>query len=531
MEGVVTSGLFSQLVKLCFYLLALRGLVVYTYRWLISPLSHIPGPFPAKFSDWYGAYYSALGSLHLRTLEAHERYGSVVRIGPNKISFNTISALHTIYSARTLQKTEGYVAMLPSPRVYNVHNVIDKDVHRFKRKIINQGLSEQRMRDFEPAMNNQIDIFIQNIRRACKESEDEWSEPINMTTPCKYLGYDIMGQFGFGQSFQLQIKPDNRFLVESINLSAILLGVYFQFADLVKARLHVVFASRALKLRKELQALMERIVSERVTAEKHSQHDLFSFVIDAKDPESGRGFSFTELWAEGRLLLIAGSDTSSTTITSLFFYLSRYPECYKKLASEIRGSFDHASDIHSSMQMVECIYLRACIDETLRMSPPVGGTMWRKACPGSGGIVIDGQCIPEGVELGCSAYALHHNEEYFPDSFTFKPERWIVSTDTSKESVDLARRAFAPFSLGTRGCAGRTMAYMETSNVIAKTIWYFDFTVAGGHFGTIGEGSSDGPEGRKRMKEFQLEDHFTSTHEGPYLQFKLRKEVADQLPR
>ena len=55
---------------------------------------------------------------------------------------------------------------------------------------------------------------------------------------------------------------------------------------------------------------MGRLVRERLSTEKDSQNDLFSFLVDAKDPETGKGFTESELWAESRFLLIAGKHTS-----------------------------------------------------------------------------------------------------------------------------------------------------------------------------------------------------------------------------
>jgi cytochrome P450 len=356
-------------------------------------------------------------------------------------------------------------------------------------------------------------------------AEDQWSTPINMTECFKYLGYDVMSEFTFGQSFQLQDNEDKRFVPESVILSGKIMGAYLQFPDLEKANLHLLFARQAAASRKLWMNLTSQVVRDRVAKGKEAQHDLFSFVVDAKDPETGKGFSMDELFDEARLLLVGGSDTSSTTLAALMFYLSRYPLCYEKLTTEIRSTFQSADDIQSGPTMNRCTYLRACIEEALRMSPPIASSLWREVSPGTGGLNIDGLYVPEGTEVGVSSYVIHHNEEYFPDSFTFNPERWIVTASNPKEKVDLAKRAFSPFSLGSRGCPGRVMAYMEISNVLAQTIWYFDFAAPEGKMKQIGEGRPDGPKERRRKLEFQLQDHLISSHDGPYLRFKLRQEV------
>ena len=59
----------------------------------------------------------------------------------------------------------------------------------------------------------------------------------------------------------------------------------------------------------------------------------------------------------------------------------------------------------------------------MRMSPPTGGVMWREV--EEGGTMVDGEFIPEGCDVGISMYTIHHNEAYYPGSYTYKPERWI----------------------------------------------------------------------------------------------------------
>ncbi|GAW19465.1 hypothetical protein ANO14919_089520 [Xylariales sp. No.14919] len=224
--------------------------------------------------------------------------------------------------------------------------------------------------------------------------------------------------------------------------------------------------------------------------------------------------------------LIAG-DTTTTAISALFFYLSRNPTAYKRLAKEIRGTFRQYEHIRGGRQLTGCRYLRACIDETLRISPPASGSLWREPYNDGAPVVIDGHVIPPGTQVGVSAYALHHNEEYFTKPFDFDPDRWLVQDEAA---LSLMHSAFAPFSLGPRGCAGKSMAYLETGLVMAKTIWLFDFEIAPGKLGTVGEGVPGRGE-RGRPSEFQLYDTFGSRHDGPYLVFHLRAGRSADTPR
>lgn len=216
-------------------------------------------------------------------------------------------------------------------------------------------------------------------------------------------------------------------------------------------------------------------------------------------------------------------------MSSVFFYLSRYPECYKALAQEVRGTFISAEEIKGGPKLSGCRYLRACIDEALRMSPPVSGTLWRQLAADadpSKPLVIDGHVVPPGTHFGVNFYALHHDERHFPDSYTYKPERWLEADEAALSHMN---KAFAAFSIGPRGCAGKPMAYLEASLVVAKMLWYFDFEIASGDAGKVGEGTPGAAFGRHRPEEFQLWDIFSSTQEGPRLKFTPREKHYETL--
>ena len=134
--------------------------------------------------------------------------------------------------------------------------------------------------------------------------------------------------------------------------------------------------------------------------------------------------------------------------------------CTASLEEEICSTFDNVGEIdnYSSNKLANCSYLRAVIDETMRMSPSVTGTVPREVL--KGGIMIDGEYAPAGTVVGIGFYSLHHNPQYFPDPFAYKRERW----------VELEQSGFFPFSFGPRGCIGKNLAYTELRSVIARTV-------------------------------------------------------------
>lgn len=246
--------------------------------------------------------------------------------------------------------------------------------------------------------------------------------------------------------------------------------------------------------------------------------DFFYHLLNAKDPETGNGFSMDELWGESNLLIIAGSDTTSTSMAATFFYLAHNTSTLQKLCHEIRTAFSDVEEIVSGPKLSGCAYLRACIDESMRMTPPVAGALPRQVLPG--GIDIDGHHIPAGVDVGVPHYAIHHNADYFPRPFDFVPERWLSDPTANPlhDKLTEAHAAFCPFSIGPRGCIGKGLAYVELTVTIARVLYLFDLRLAPGS--TLGAGSKDLEVGRTRATEYQIEDRFASMKDGPMLQFR-----------
>ncbi|RYO74828.1 hypothetical protein DL764_010711 [Monosporascus ibericus] len=337
-----------------------------------------------------------------------------------------------------------------------------------------------------------------------------------MTAQTRRLGLDIAGLLAFGYDLRLQNDDENRFMLTVLDGGTFASSVFLHYPTAQKARFGYLMMLPLLKLREKYLNLIHKMITTRMAKTKDARHDLYSFVADVLDAGSG-GLRQT-------------GDTGKTAMSATFFYLSRNPEAYQKLADEIRSNFESGSEIRGAA-LASCHYLRACIDEALRMSPPAPGILWRELAPEESGdqpFIVDGHVIPDGTLVGVNTYSLHHNEEYFPNSFTYSPERWL-DPSTTPEAKKLMRDAFAPFSTGPRGCAGRAMAYLQINLVVAKTLWYFDFEAAPGKVGEIGAGKPEMGTGRERPGEFQLEDIFGSSHDGPYLTFKPRGNIWKEI--
>lgn len=250
------------------------------------------------------------------------------------------------------------------------------------------------------------------------------------------------------------------------------------------------------------------------------RRDFFYHLLKARDPETGQGFTTPELWGESNLLIIAGSDTTSTAMAATLFYLVRTPTALERVTREVRSKFSDVEDIHQGPLLTSCTYLRACIDEAMRLSPSVGGLLPREVL--AGGMTIDGERIPAGTVVGTPHYTIHHNPNYYPDPFVYSPERWIAGEQFTAQDISLAQSAFCPFSIGPRGCIGKGLAYIEMSITLARVLWLYDLRKAQ-EVDDPGEGKEGAEWGRHRRGEFQLVDTFTSLKDGPVVEFRKRE--------
>ena len=201
---------------------------VVIYRLTLHPLAKYPGPFLAKVTDIYLAYYAYKGSRHLAFHRAHVQYGAYVRLGPNLLSVNTPTGLKTIYGFRSnVRKASFYEAFPSTPKAVSVHSAIDKLQHARKRRVMSHAFSDSAIKSLEK-------YILANVRVGCellgkrtnggitekREDEKGWNDQWNAAHWCEWLVFDIMGDLVFGKAFGMLESPMNRFATQLVGNAA-----------------------------------------------------------------------------------------------------------------------------------------------------------------------------------------------------------------------------------------------------------------------------------------------------------------------
>jgi len=272
-------------------------------------------------------------------------------------------------------------------------------------------------------------------------------------------------------------------------------------------------------------------MKDRIAREgKEVRRDMMHYILNAKDPVTSRPFTQLELEAETSLLVAAGADTTSSSLAAGFFYLTLPSSApiLQHLQHQLRKDFSEVSLIIWSA-LKNHTYLRAVVEEILRFSPAVPSELPRTILQ-KPGIEIAGEFIPAGTTVGCSAYVLHHDEDAYPEPFAFRPERWIpLDAETHLDGpsplqeprqIAKAREAFCAFSLGSRGCVGKQLAYMELCLALARVLWTFDMRRAAQQVSVRPKKEAEMKGLDWREDAYQVKDVFLTERRGPMVEFR-----------
>ncbi|KAF6203283.1 hypothetical protein GE061_003701 [Apolygus lucorum] len=168
------------------------------------------------------------------------------------------------------------------------------------------------------------------------------------------------------------------------------------------------------------------------------------------------------LGAQVFVFLVAGFETTSSTIYHLTYLLSQNQDCQDKAREEVNRLLAKHGDFTYDM-LRELTYLSNCIDETLRLFPPV--PFMFRVCTKEY-TFPDGTTIPKGTAINIPVYSLHHDPKYFPEPEKFKPERF---------EQPITRGAYSPFGDGPRICIGKRFALVEIKLAMARLLHTFRF--------------------------------------------------------
>jgi cytochrome P450 len=220
--------------------------------------------------------------------------------------------------------------------------------------------------------------------------------------------------------------------------------------------------------------LLDRVIYGEIArrrAQDDLGQDLLSLLMQARD-DDGSGYSDRELRDQLMTLLFAGHDTTTSTVTFLFYELARHPQVLERLVAEQDRVLGERTPGAAEVTGEALPELEMALDETLRLYPPawVGPRRCVEA------FEFGRYRIPAGVPVAYCSWASHRLPEVFPDPEAFVPERFAAEAKQA-----LPKGAYVPFGGGSRTCIGMRFGQMEIRTIAALILQRHRLGLSPGH--------------------------------------------------
>lgn len=205
--------------------------------------------------------------------------------------------------------------------------------------------------------------------------------------------------------------------------------------------------------------------------------------------------STERLTDEAQIVVGAGTITTAWALCAATYYLLTSPQALQKLRTELYDAIPNPNVSVPLPVLEQLPYLTAVIQEAIRLSYGVSSRLQRIS-PDKAMLFTDTQnnktwSIPPGTPVGMTSVLIHHDASIFPDSRTYRPERWIENPGLDKYLVS--------FSKGSRQCLGINLAYAEMYLCLSGIFRRFG---SGGEHGV----GLEGDEGVLELYETDLTD-------------------------
>ncbi|KAL9599801.1 MAG: hypothetical protein Q9219_003587 [cf. Caloplaca sp. 3 TL-2023] len=407
------------------------------------------------------------GDMVTWVMGLHAKYGEVVRITPDELSFISPSAWQDIYVTKPqLPKvTKGIFQSYNG--VPPLTTLVSPEEHMRQRRILSHAFSERALREQEDILKKYTDLLITKLHEQTTSTEKP-SATLDITKWYNYTTFDTIGDLCFNDPFHsLENSADHPWVATIFDglKFGVLLTAFHHFPPMPALVKRIMPQSVKDKAKQHFDWSHDKI-SRRLEA-KTNRPDFMTYILGNNDGKEK--ISRDEIDSNGALLILAGSETSATTCSASTFYILKNPAVYERLRAEIRGAFD-SMDAITIPAAGKLTYLHAVITEALRLHPPGPVAVLRMV--DRRGIVISGHEIPIGTRCGVPQKTTFRSPRNFVEPNSYVPERWLPEAD-AKYDAD-RKDAHEPFLVGPRNCIGKPLAWAEMKLILCKVLWSFD---------------------------------------------------------
>ncbi|KAK5135280.1 hypothetical protein LTR08_005383 [Meristemomyces frigidus] len=451
-----------------------------------SPLAPFPGPWLAAATYGYEFYYDIWPHTFRymwKIKDLHDKYGPIVRINPTHLHILDPSFYEEIHPSDTRRKRDRDRWFNNTERDVlgegGLTQTIGHDLHRTRRSAIAPLFSKKNIYELQPLVKKKVDKLVYRFSQACKGGD-----VINLVDAMSALTMDVISSYCFGKDMRQLDKPE---------YAAQVVWEMIAGSKIAGPARHLPWLFDFLL---DLPPWFLRLLQPQYPEEDPGQmlRDRMQYILDHPDEPSEDGNitivhtikdsnlppperTASRLAIEAATFLGAGTETTGRVLAVTAYYLIANIDLLARLREELKIVMPTPDTEVALSDLEKLPFLTAVLHEGLRLANGVSGRMPRVAPVET--LIFharekDSQKetvweIPPGTAVSSSIYLLHHDEDIFPDSYSFKPERWI-------DNMPLRQHLYA-FAKGNRGCLGSNLAWSELYQTIAILFRRFDLSL------------------------------------------------------
>jgi cytochrome P450 len=340
---------------------------------------------------------------------------------------------------RLLHAGEANIVLLP---VLGKHSVLllDEQQHMAQRKLMLPPFHGERMRAYR-------DVMAEVTARAL----ERWplGEPLQVRPSMQAITLEVIIRTVFGVQEADRLERMRTTLTETLDWGT----DPRRLAQMAILGPHRMAANERFRRAQEPadRLVYEEIARRRADPGLAERDDVLSMLIQARHAD-GRPMSDEELRDELMTLLVAGHETTASSLAWAVERLVRHPDKLERLREEVDSDEDE--------------YLEAVIKETLRLRPILSLVLRKLTEP----MEIGGWNLPAGVTVAPCIYLMHRRPDVYPEPLRFRPERFLEQP--------AGTYTWIPFGGGVRRCLGASFAQFEMKVVLSEIVSRLDVRAA-----------------------------------------------------
>ncbi|XP_029831758.2 cytochrome P450 3A24 [Ixodes scapularis] len=375
------------------------------------------------------------------------------------------------------------------PLLDNMLFVVPFDRWKVIRRISTPAFSSGKLRKMMVHVESCTRSTIKHLREAAERCED-----LNLSQFYGNFTLDLVARCAFGTMLESHSDKSNEFVSygtkafgEGISFASVIFFLWPGLAKLLRLKF---FNQKTLIYFKKLSL---SVMNNR-RRERTKQDDFLQLMVDAQESDmlfgdveeekysdfdhdsqfqtdnamTSKILSEDEALAQCMTFLLAGQGTTQMTIAFTLYLLALNQDAQEKLRKEVDGCFEKHGPNPDCDVIFKLQYLHGVVSETLRMFPP--GSRHEREATEDYVLGDTGIKVPRGCVVVVPVYALHHDPEYFPDPFTFKPERFYGENASSIQPY-----TYLPFGAGPRNCIGLRLALQAVKFCLFHSIRHAEF--------------------------------------------------------